>query len=403
MTDTLFFRLRGELIEWICFNGQGQSMFLGQGSEQDLYQAIEGGHFSGQAIHVVPGEDVLLTSANIPSKQYRQVVQAAPFAVEENLAMDVEDCFFALGERNATGEIPVAVVSTDLMESWFERIANFNLDVQSIISESSLARTDASVTVVVDDGRVHVAPIDGSGVTLLCSQLPVAIAAIGDVEKIDVWVAEGAEDSIDIQIKELETGDAEVGVISSDETPFERLCRGYKASEINLLQGAYRVDESRSAGSSVWRSVALLAVCAVLLHVTIKLGQGWYLAIKAEQFEAETTTLYKEVFPQDKNVRDFRRRWNAHLGRKGSSETTFIKLFSQSAGGLTKAGLVLSNINFNENRGDLILQVMGKRSEELVQYAQRLSANGIEAEIGTITQEEDGVRGSIKIRSGGAS
>jgi hypothetical protein len=48
----------------------------------------------------------------------------------------------------------------------------------------------------------------------------------------------------------------------------------------------------------------------------------------------------------------------------------------------------------------LILQVIGKRSEELVEFTQRLTREGLDAEIGTINQDSGTVRGSIKIRSG---
>ena len=80
-----------------------------------------------------------------------------------------------------------------------------------------------------------------------------------------------------------------------------------------------------------------------------------------------------------------------------------MALFAQSSRGLMSAGLTLSNVNFNESRGDLILQVEGRRSEELVQYTQQLTGQGLSAEIGTITQENDGVRGSIKVKAGGQS
>ena len=92
------------------------------------------------------------------------------------------------------------------------------------------------------------------------------------------------------------------------------------------------------------------------------------------------------------------------MGKSSEEANLFIILLAQSSEGLDQAGLTLNNINYNEGRGDLILQLGAKRSEELVQYAQILSRAGLDAEIGTISQEGDSVRGSIKIRTaGGAS
>jgi len=186
-----------------------------------------------------------------------------------------------------------------------------------------------------------------------------------------------------------------------NESGFHRLCCEFAGTETNLLQGEFKVNEEVSSAQLVWRSVAVLAVIAVALHLATLVGQGWYFDRKSSEYEAEADALYASVFPKDRNVRDLRRRWNAHLGRSESGENEFLSLFAASSRGLPGAGLTLNNINFNESRGDLILQVIGKRSEELVEFTQRLTSEGLDAEIGTINQDAGTVRGSIKIRSGG--
>ncbi len=76
-------------------------------------------------------------------------------------------------------------------------------------------------------------------------------------------------------------------------------------------------------------------------------------------------------------------------------------MFSEAAKNLLGSELVLDNVNYNETRGDLIFQVQAPQSEKLVAFVQKLVNAGLKAEIGTISQEEDVVKGSIKIRSGG--
>ena len=70
---------------------------------------------------------------------------------------------------------------------------------------------------------------------------------------------------------------------------------------------------------------------------------------------------------------------------------------------MSGSDLVLSNINYNDSRGDLILQVQASRSEKMVAFVQQLTAQGLKAEIGTISQEADLVKGSVKIKSGGGA
>ena len=62
---------------------------------------------------------------------------------------------------------------------------------------------------------------------------------------------------------------------------------------------------------------------------------------------------------------------------------------------------MLGSVNYNDSRGDLILQVQAPRSDLLVSFVQTLKGAGLQADIGTINQEADVVKGSIKIKAVG--
>lgn len=401
MPESVFFRFVLEGVEWLHFSSQGQLLRGATVSETAFQSEFGSDDFGGKAVCVIPGEEVLLTEANVPSTQYRQIMQAVPYVVEEQLASDPEDCFFALGDRHRDGNLAVAILALDAMHAWVKRMSSCKLPVSAMISEVMLAKSSTPVSAVIDGDRAHVGLSKGNGITVSIKDLPMALSLIDGVDEMTLWVNREAEAGAELVVNELRTGDAELEVTVSDESPFERLCRNFNGSEINLLQGTFKVAESRTTTSMIWRSVATLFACVVILQMAVFGGQGWYLSGKAEKFEAETRAIYKSVFPNDRNVRDIRRRWNAHLGKEGAADSQFIRLFAQSSKGLTEAGLTLSNVNFNESRGDLILQVEGPRSEALVQFTQQLSGQGLDAEIGTITQEDRGVRGSIKVRAAG--
>lgn len=404
MAETLFFRKAESSLQWLLFDQYGNKKEEGQDSLLDFNERFD--EFTGRVIFIVPGEDVLLTLANVPSRQYRQIVQAVPYVVEEQLATDVEDCFFALGERNYQSEILVSVCDLDAMEAWTEFLFQVDLVVDTMVSETSLVPAAANaedVNAVLDGSRVHVRQGNGYGLTLPSAQLPLALGAESEHSGITVTGNEAAIETISLQLGELEAAEENVERQVIEESGFYLLCCQFTGNETNLLQGPFRVEVRRSGGQMVWRSVAVLAGVALLLHLLLLAGQGVFLSRKASEYQAAASSLYKSVFPDDRNVRDVRRRWNSHLGRSGGdSGGDFIPLLAQATQGLPGAGLTLQNVNFNESRGDLILQVLGDRSEALVQYTQKLTSGGLEAEIGTISQEGDSVRGSIKVR-GGAS
>ena len=251
---------------------------------------------------------------------------------------------------------------------------------------------------LLDNGQAHIDIAGKGSMTLPEEELPLVTNALEDKAIIDVWSNDAIADPVCLQIGELEASGFKVERQDSSESPFERLCRGYSGAEINLLQGAFKKREPRPEGLTVWRSVATIAIAALLLHIAGLVGQGWYLHSKAGDFDQETKAIYSATFPDDRNVRDIRRRWNSHIGKQQTTGSGFLSLLSRSARPLASSGLRLVNINFNESRGDLVLQVLGKQSETLVEYSQLLNVQGLKAEIGTITQDSDGVRGSIRVR-----
>jgi hypothetical protein len=60
-------------------------------------------------------------------------------------------------------------------------------------------------------------------------------------------------------------------------------------------------------------------------------------------------------------------------------------------------------VNYNESRGDLVLQLETARSDGLIAYSQTLDKAGYDAVIGTINQGEESVKGSVKIKAGGSA
>lgn len=399
MVSQTFVRASSDALEWALFDARGQLTDHVTGDEAELGALLGEGN-DGDLIWVLAGEDVLLTTANVPSRQYRQIVQAVPYAVEEQLATDVESCFFALGERGTDGTIAVAVIATEHMVAARQRANEFAPRLKSVLPDSALVPFSGGVEVVVDGDRAHLRWSKFEAMTVSLADVPLTLSLIAYEGEINITVQSSEMASIERAVSELEAAGEQVQINKINQAPFVYLACGY-SDQINLLQGAFKVDQRRSGKPRIWRSVAVLAFCALVLHLGLTIGEGWYLANRASSYEDQSRALYQEIFPSDRNVRDLRRRWNTHLGKTSEDGGAFIAAFAQSARGLGSAGLSLTNVNFNESRGDLILQVSGPRSESLVQYAQQLSTQGLKAEIGTINQEGNTVKGSIKIKVSG--
>jgi type II secretory pathway component PulL len=66
---------------------------------------------------------------------------------------------------------------------------------------------------------------------------------------------------------------------------------------------------------------------------------------------------------------------------------------------VSQSGLTLQNLNFNLARGDLSLQLVGRTSDQIMRLSEALGAEGLQADIGTISQEEGEVRATLRLRA----
>jgi general secretion pathway protein L len=115
---------------------------------------------AGEIVVLVPAEDVLLTEARVAAKSRAQLMQAIPFAVEDQLLAPVEDLQFAATE--GTGDaVGVAIVSRATLRGWLEQLAANGIRPDVLLPDSlalPLAPDRATALVENDRAVVRLAP-----------------------------------------------------------------------------------------------------------------------------------------------------------------------------------------------------------------------------------------------------
>ena len=121
---TLFIRL-DKKCEWVA---RGAAIASGSGAIEKVSEDLKGIDWEGDVVALIPGEKVLVTTATIPSRQSRHIAQALPYAVEEKLAVDIETCHFALGEKNQLGEFVVCINAREDMREYLSHCLLYTSD-----------------------------------------------------------------------------------------------------------------------------------------------------------------------------------------------------------------------------------------------------------------------------------
>ena len=133
---------------------------------------------AGQRVCVlVPASDVLLTDAEVPAKSGTRIQQIVPFALEEQVAEDIDSLHFAVGRRvGEAARIPVAVVSRALLDGWLSRLHAAGLTPECVYADSSLVPDNPGQAVLVLSGdSVVLRAAGGQPVTLPLSALAEAL------------------------------------------------------------------------------------------------------------------------------------------------------------------------------------------------------------------------------------
>ena len=91
MAENLTIRLTDKRVEWLILDEESGIVRLrGEGKFAEFADLIKDVTWQGETRILIGGEQVLLTSALVPSRQQRQILQAVPYAVEEELAVDAD-------------------------------------------------------------------------------------------------------------------------------------------------------------------------------------------------------------------------------------------------------------------------------------------------------------------------
>ncbi|KPJ87534.1 MAG: hypothetical protein AMJ53_18020, partial [Gammaproteobacteria bacterium SG8_11] len=99
-------------------------------------------HATGCRVVVfVSGINILLTHVNLPAMNKQRLARAIPFALEENLASDIDNIHFAVGSR-IEDTTACAIVERHDMDAWQKLLKQVNIQADVLTSECFGVRCD---------------------------------------------------------------------------------------------------------------------------------------------------------------------------------------------------------------------------------------------------------------------
>ena len=109
-----------------------------------------------RALVLVPAGEIALALAEVPAKSGQRLQQLVPYALEEQLAGDVESLHFAIG-RLVGSRVPTAAIEHERLRNWLAALATAGIHPQALYPDAlALPDNPGHVIVACDGARVLV-------------------------------------------------------------------------------------------------------------------------------------------------------------------------------------------------------------------------------------------------------
>ncbi len=341
-------------------------------------------------IVLIPGTDVVLTHANIPSKKRQHKIQAVPYVLEEQLTENIENLHFALGTWTSD-EISVAVIARVQMSAYIARLNAVGL----------------TPTVIMPDILAVPKPVDGWGILYLNDIVLVrtGLHAGFAIESNCLKTAfeHNPPEKITVYNNAPVVNDLGIPVtVKTHEQDIACLVQGVIENQpLNLLQGDYLPQNKIINLIRPWRLTALLLLLLAGVHVT-KLGIEYeQLSQQRVALKIQIEKVYRKTFPKARKIVNPRVQMAQRLKllraqqRHGTNEH-FLSLLTHISTPIAQLDVNIKRIHYSQKRLDIELEIGNLQSLENLK--QRLSRK-VKVNIHSAISRNQLVESSLRIQS----
>jgi len=411
MSETLVIRFRAAEeapASWLIVDANGaRSGPVQSGPVGDALGIAQG----RRVVLLLPGSEITLAEPELPVRGGARVAQAVPFALEEQLASDVEALHFAIGTR-AAGAVgtPVAVVSRSLLERWLRECEAAGLAVSAAFADSAaVPAIGAGCTLLLDDALLYVRRADSLPYVLDAEPLQGALElalgtpdASGDGgETVTFYPSTAEYERHRDLIEGLRSRTATLQVKLLPDGPLPLLAaQAVSGAGVNFLQGTFAPRSSLGSRLREWRLPAALAAAVALLFVGSHAAMWWQQSRAEKALDAQIAAIFAQTLPGQPVV-DPRAQLQGALGTSAASGGGLLIAMSALAQAMAQAPAArLETVSFRGNA--LELHLTAPTIESLDGIKQAMNRDGITAEIQSATPRGQTIQGRLQVRLGPA-
>jgi len=382
-------RLHAEQLNYALLDKQKSKTAAVTAFTQGTWREIKKQQRQRKVVLLLPSEDVSLLSASIPSRNKKQLKQAIPYALEDQVADDIDELHFAFTQPDPQDDqVFVAVIKQTILQTWINAVKTQGLSLHYVLPDVfalpyveqswSLYEQSAPQASATQSARVLIRTGAFSG--WVCP-MPLAAGVLAQtLTDLPEQNAKNKPESLlldgnDPFGQQLQQHIPDTIAIKKVQHEF-RSSNLQKAFALNLLSGITQKQYNRPKVN--WRRWRVALISSFLVGAT---GSGliYYenqqLTEQLTQTKQAITKAYQRAYPKETRLVDPKVQMEQKLkALQGSSQLpksqSPLPLLSAIAPHLSTS-LELRRLEFRQNSG-LVLQFAAKSLDELNQLEQRL-------------------------------
>ena len=378
----------------------------GEGSLSEASQIAKG----RRTLVFIPAVDILITSVNIPTRNRQRLLQAIPFALENELTQEIGNLHFAAGTMGSDNTTPVAIISREKLDEWLEKLDSAGIEPLGIYPDLlGLPLDDDAWSVYQDDKTLQIRTNDnlGSSVDAINGGdfLSLAIQQAGESAPRRLTHYQLKENPNTLDLATI-APDCEVTVKEIDSRPHLTTLLADSLNEkeqLNLLQGEYQRVDKMTLQWKRWLPAAALGLILVVLSIGTSIQEYFSYKSQNVELQGQIRATFQQAFPKIKRIVDPRTQMEQQLkimqqGQSGNF-AQFASLFAPAASVIKESpNTSLDNISFRD--GQLNLQLIIKELQALERLKKAIESKHLNVEIRSANASDNQVTSHLRITGG---
>ena len=356
-----------------------------------LMSAAEADVSSGDDVVVfVPGTDVGYFEVRIPAQGAAEIRRSAAFALEDDVAVPVEDAHVAIGAVLDSGLRPVQVVDPALMEEWVVRLNAMGLKTAKLVADVSVlpavpTAIDAGSHILMSTGEKRFAidaalPDDALKALANGSKTPLTITSAALAHRLGMSASSASSLPLLLQLAQwAET----VGVLT------------------DLRQGPFISRKQADIRLGAWRSTLILSASAAVAFLAVVGLETWSLSRLSTVLEQNARGIYAAAYPGTPVPSNLDAAVRNQDAAPAANRLAFLDATALLYEAIpTESGISIEGLRYDRQTGRLLANMVYPRYGSDADLKNALEAKGLGVSLGDSRQQDDRVIGDLTLEAG---